>query len=178
MASESKRTKAAMLAADGVERVQTEELRRSLEDAGMRVDLIGPRRGEIWAMDDLDKSATFPIDSPLRDASARNYDCLVLPDGVVCADRLRRDPAAVALVAEFIRRGKPVAAAGHAAWLLIEADAVHERVMSAWPSLRTDIVNAGGRWAEEGVCADVGLLTCARTEDLPDLCDALEEALA
>lgn len=167
----------AMLAADGVERAHVEQLRRTLEDAGLRVDLIGPRRGEIWAMDHLDKSATFPVDRPLRDAGVDDYDCLVIPGGVAGADHLRRDPAAVALVSDFVGAGKPVAAAGHASWLLVEADLVRNRALACWPSIRTDVVNGGAMWIDDRVSVDAALLTCPRTENLPDLSRALIEAL-
>jgi protease I len=171
------RTKVAMLAADGVERAHAEGLRRGLEEVDVRVDLIGPQRGEIWAMDHLEKTATFPVDRPLRDTAAGDFDGLLIPGGPMGADHLRRDPAAVALVSDFAEAGKPIGAAGHAAWLLVESDLVRDRLVTAWPSLRTDILNAGGKWTDLGMCRDGTLLTCRGTDDLPALCKALLEAI-
>lgn len=171
------KTRVAILAADGVERTHVERVRRALEAAGIRVDLVGPRKGEVWAMDDLDRSATFPVDRPLRDATAGDFDCLVVPGGVAGVDHLRRDPAAIGLVADFGRAGKPLGAVAHAVWLLIEADLVRDRTLTSWPSIRADVVNAGGEWVDEAVSVSGSVLTCRRAEDLPDFCDALLEAL-
>jgi protease I len=166
-----------MLAADGVERAHVEGLRRAHENAGLRVELIGPRRGEIWAMDHLDKAATFPVDLPPRDARADDYGCLVIPGGVAGVDHLRRDPAAIALVSDFVAAERPVAAVAHAPWLLVEADLVRGRTLTSWPSIRTDVVNGGATWVDTDVCVDGALPSCARSENLPELSRALIEAL-
>lgn len=165
--------KVAMLAADGVERRDVEELRRALEENDARIDLVALQKGEVWAVDHLDKAGTFPVDVTLRDARADRYDCLVIPGGIVAADHLRRDPAAVALVFDCAAAGKPVAAVGHASWLLIEADLVRGRTLTSWPSLRTDVVNAGGHWVDRDLSIDGPLLTCASSEQLRALTDAL-----
>jgi protease I len=163
----------AMLTADGVERRDVEVLRRSLEDADLRVDLVALQKGEVWAVDQLDKVGTFPVDVTLRDARAYRYDCLVIPGGVVAADHLRRDPAAIALVFDFATAGKPVAAAGHAPWLLIEADLVRGKTLTSWPSLRTDVVNAGGEWVDRDPSVDGPLLTCGGGKQLEALSEEL-----
>ncbi len=144
----------------------------------MRGDLIGLRRGEIWAVDGLDKTATFPVDRRLRDTIAGAYDALVIPGGVVSADHLRLDSDAVALVGDFASAAKPVGAVGHGSWLLVEAGLARGRTLTGWYSLRTDVTNAGGQWTDRGVHMDDGLLTCAGAEDLPTFCAKLIEALA
>lgn len=161
----------AMLVADGVEREDVEGLRRRLEDAGARVDLVALHIGEVWAMDGLDKAGTFPVDVALRDARAEDYDCLLVPGGIASVDHLRRDPAAVALVYDFAEADKPIAATGHAPWLLIDADLVAGRTLASSPSLRRDVSNAGGHWVDRALCVEGNLLTgtgCERPQALSE----------
>jgi protease I len=168
----------AFLAADGVERATLTEPRRALEAAGARVDLVAPLRGEVWAMDRLERSGTVPVDYPLVDAEPARFGALVLPGGVANVDHLRPDPDAVAFVDAFVSAGTPVGAIGHAPWLLVEADRVRGRMLAAWPSLKTDIENAGGTWTPEQIHLDGALITCRGTEGLESFVEELTEAIA
>lgn len=167
----------AFLIADGVSLIELEEPRSMLEAAGARVELVASRYGEVHTMDHLDKAGTVPVDRALLDADPGHYDALVLPGGVAGADHLRRDPDAVAFVAAFPAQGRPVAAICHAPWLLVEAGVVRGRTLTSWPSLKTDIRNAGGTWVDEPVHVDDGLITSRGPKDLPAFCAALAAAL-
>jgi len=167
----------AFLIADGVSLIELEEPHRVLEAAGTRVELVAPQYGEVHAMDYLDKAGTVPVDRALVDADPRRYDALVLPGGVANADHLRRDPDAVAFVASFPAQERSVAAICHAPWLLVEAGVVRGRTLTSWPSLKTDIRNAGGIWVDEPVHVDDGLITSRGPKDLPAFCAALTTAL-
>lgn len=154
----------AFLAADGVELLTVTKPRQALEAAGARVDLIAPRRGEVWTMDGLERSGTVPVDLPLVEAEPERFDALLLPDGVATVDHLRRDPDAVAFVGDFVSAGRAVGTVGHAPWLLVEAGCVRDRKLAAWPSLQTDIENAGGTWVDGQVHVDGGLVSCRGAE--------------
>jgi protease I len=147
--------------------VELTEPRKALEDAGATVDLIAPEAGEAQAFNHLDKGDTFPVDKAVGDASADDYDALMLPGGVANPDQLRADEDAVAFARAFFDAGKPVAAICHAPWTLVEADVVRGRRLTSWPSLQTDIRNAGGEWADEQVIVDSGLVTSRKPDDLP-----------
>jgi protease I len=158
---------AILVANEGIEQVELTEPRKALEEAGATVDLIAPEAGEAQAFNHLDKGDTFPVDKAVGDASADDYDALMLPGGVANPDQLRTDDDAVAFARAFFDAGKPVAAICHAPWTLVEADVVRGRKLTSWPSLQTDIRNAGGEWADEQVIVDQGLVTSRKPDDIP-----------
>ena len=144
---------------------------------GAETHLSSTQSGEVQAFNHLDKADTFPVDRTVADVSADDYDTLVLPGGVANPDLLRTDPDAVRFVRGFFAQGKPVAAICHAPWTLIEADVLDGRTLTSWPSLQTDIRNAGGRWVDEEVVVDGGLTTSRNPGDLEAFCaKAVEEA--
>jgi protease I len=158
---------AILVATEGIEQVELVEPRKALEEAGATVELISTETGEAQAFNHLDKADTFPIDHVAKDVSADDYDGLMLPGGVANPDALRMDQDAVKLVRAFFDAGKPVAAICHAPWTLVEADVVRGRKLTSWPSLQTDIRNAGGEWVDEEVVVDQGLVTSRKPDDLP-----------
>jgi protease I len=160
---------AILVANEGIEQVELTEPRKALQDAGATVELLAPEAGEAQAFNHLDKADRFPVDRAVGDASADDYDSLMLPGGVANPDNLRTHPEAVAFVRAFFDAGKPVAAICHAPWTLIEADVVRGRTLTSWPSLQTDIRNAGGTWVDEEVVVDAGpptLVTSRKPDDL------------
>jgi protease I len=157
----------AFLATDGVEQIELTEPWKAVESEGGTPELISLESGEIQGFDHLDKDQTFAVDRPVAEASADDYDGLVLPGGVANPDFLRADEDAVRFVRSFFEAGKPVAAICHAPWTLVEADVVRGRTLTSWPSLRTDIRNAGGEWVDEQVHTDQGLVTSRKPDDLP-----------
>jgi protease I len=163
----------AFLATDGVEQIELTEPWRAVEREGGKPELIALERGEIQGFDHLDKDLSFKVDRPVSEADASTYDGLVLPGGVANPDFLRVDEDAVRFVRSFFEAGKPVAAICHAPWTLVEADVVRGRTLPSWPSLSTDIRNAGGEWVDEEVHVDQGLVTSRKPDDLPAFCDAL-----
>src|SRR3954470_1640981 len=158
---------AILTANEGAEQVEYEEPRRALEEAGATVELIAPEKGEVQMFDHLDKADTFDADKAVGDASADDYDGLMLPGGVANPDNLRTEPEAIEFVQGFVNAGKPIAAICHAPWTLVEADAVKGRTLTSYPSIRTDIENAGGTWVDEEVHVDQGLVTSRKPDDLP-----------
>jgi protease I len=160
------RTVAIVVANEGIEQVELTEPRKALEDAGATVHLLAPEAGEVQAFDHLDKADTFPVDRTVGDADPGDYDALMLPGGVANPDNLRTHPEAVRFVRAFFDAGKPVAAICHAPWTLVEADVVRGRTLTSWPSLQTDIRNAGGTWVDEEVVVDQGLVTSRKPDDL------------
>jgi protease I len=157
----------AFLATDGVEQIEYTEPRKAIEQAGGTTHLISLESGEIQGFNHLDKGDTFPVDKAAAEASADDYDGLVLPGGVANPDFLRTDANAVGFVRSFFEAGKPVASICHGAWTLVEADVVKGRTLTSWPSIRTDIENAGGAWVDEEVHTDRGLVTSRKPDDLP-----------
>ena len=157
----------AILATDGVEQVELVEPRKALDAAGAETAIVSLRTGEIQAFNHLDKADRFAVDASLDEAQAAQYDALLIPGGVANPDALRMDPRAVQFVREFMVGDKPVAAICHAAWLLVEADAVAGRTLTSWPSLQTDIRNAKGDWVDREVVVDEKLVTSRKPEDLP-----------
>jgi protease I len=157
----------AIIATDGVEQSELVEVRKALDDAGAKTDLVSPKAGQVQAFKHHDKGDTFPVDVKLADAKPSDYSALYLPGGVANPDALRLEPRAVQFVREFMAADKPVAAICHGAWLLVEADAVAGRKLTSWPSLKTDITNAGGEWVDEPVCVDGDLITSRKPEDIP-----------
>jgi protease I len=168
----------AFLATDGVEEVEYTEPRRAVEQAGARADLVSIKAGEIQSVHHMDKSKRYPVDRTVDAANPDDYDALVLPGGVANPDKLRADPQAVAFVKAFFDAGKPVGAICHGPWLLVEADVVRGRRISSWPSLKTDIRNAGGTWVDEVVHTENGLVTSRKPDDLPQFCAKLVEEVA
>jgi deglycase len=167
VAGELQGKKIAFLATDGVEQVEYTEPRKAVEQAGAAAHLVSLKPGQIQGFNHLDKGDTFPVDKAVSDASADDYDGLVLPGGVANPDVLRTDKDAVQFVRSFFEAGKPVASICHGAWTLVEADVVKGRTLTSWPSIRTDIENAGGAWVDEEVHTDRGLVTSRKPDDLP-----------
>ncbi|MDB4884335.1 MAG: intracellular protease, PfpI family [Gemmatimonadetes bacterium] len=157
----------AILATDGVEQVELVEPRKALDAAGAVTHLISQKMGTIQGMNHDEKGDRLPVDRVLADAHASEYDALLLPGGVANPDTLRIDERAVQFVREFMLSEKPVAAICHGPWLLVEADAVAGRRLTSWPSLRTDIRNAGGEWVDEEVAVDHKLITSRKPADIP-----------
>ena len=170
--------KVAILATHGVEQVELEEPRRALDRAGAVTHLIAPEEGSIQAMNHDEKGARLPVDRAIGQVRASEYDALLLPGGVANPDTLRLDQGAVQFVREFMLADKPVAAICHGAWLLVEADAVAGRILTSWPSLQTDIRNAGGEWVDEPVRVDDRLITSRKPADLPEFCAAIVREFA
>jgi protease I len=170
MAAELQGKRVAFMATDGVEQIEYTEPRKAVEAAGAEVHLVSLRSGTIQGFNHLDKGDTFKVDLTVKDADAGDYDGLVLPGGVANPDSLRLDQDAVAFARAFFEAGKPVAAICHAPWTLVEADVVRGRTLTSWPSLRTDIRNAGGTWVDEEVHVDAGLVTSRKPADLPAFC--------
>ena len=167
MAGELQGKTIAFLATDGVEQIEYTEPRKAVEQAGGTAQLISLEPGQIQGFNHLDKGDTFPVDKAVGEAAADDYDGLVLPGGVANPDVLRTDKDAVAFVRSFFEAGKPVASICHGAWTLVEADVVKGRTLTSWPSIRTDIENAGGAWVDEEVHTDRGLVTSRKPDDLP-----------
>jgi protease I len=170
MAGELQGKRIAFMATDGVEQIEYTEPRKAVEAAGAEVQLVSLRSGTIQGFNHLDKGDTFKVDLTVKDADPGDYDGLVLPGGVANPDSLRLDQDAVAFARAFFEAGKPVAAICHAPWTLVEADVVRGRALTSWPSLRTDIRNAGGNWVDEEVHVDAGLVTSRKPADLPAFC--------
>ena len=167
----------AFLATDGVEQVELTEPWNAVEEAGGSAELISLSDGSIQCFDHLDKADTFDVDAVVSAADASAYDGLVLPGGVANADFVRADEDAVAFTRSFFGAGKPVAVICHGAWALVEADVVRDRKLTSYPSIRTDIRNAGGEWVDEEVVVDAGLVSSRRPDDLPAFCEKLVEEM-
>jgi protease I len=166
----------AFLATDGVEQSELELPWRELQKAGAKVHLLSVHKGAIQAMRHMDKGDTFEVDGLVSEADVSDYDGLVLPGGVANPDTLRANRSAVDFVREFFEQSKPVAAICHGPWTLIEANVIRGRTVTSWPSLKTDIKNAGGQWVDEEVHVDQGLVTSRKPDDLPAFCaKAIEE---
>jgi len=167
-----------LVANEGVEQVELSEPARAVRDAGAEADLIAPADEPVQAFNHLDKGDTFEPDRIVADADPADYDGLVLPGGVANPDQLRTKSQAVGFVRSFFDAGKPVAAICHAPWTLIEADVVRDRKLTSWPSLQTDLRNAGAEWVDEEVCVDDNLVTSRKPDDLDAFNSKLIEALA
>jgi protease I len=172
------RTVAFLVAAEGIEQVELTEPWKAVEQAGGTPRLLSPESGKVQAFNHLDRADTFEVDETVADADPASYDALVLPGGVANPDALRTDPAAMDFVKAFVGSGKPVAAICHAAWSLVEAGVIDGRTVTSWPSLQTDIRNAGGTWVDEEVVVDGNLVTSRRPDDLPAFNARLLEALS
>jgi protease I len=166
-----------LVASEGIEKAELVEPWGSVADAGLTPQLLSPTSGEVQLFEHLDKADTQRVDVVVSDATVDDYDALVLPGGVANPDALRMDADAVRFVAEFVASGKPVAAICHAPWTLIEADVVRGKRLASWPSLQTDIRNAGGTWVDEQVVVDGNLITSRNPGDIPAFTSALLEAV-
>jgi protease I len=167
-----------LVANEGVEQIELTRPWEAIEAAGAERDLVAPEPGEVQAFNHLDKADRFPVDRDVGSADPEAYDGLVLPGGVANPDFLRTDDRAVAFVRAFFEAGKPVAAICHAPWTLVEAGVLPGRRLTSWPSLRTDIRNAGGTWVDQQVHTDAGLVTSRRPEDLDAFCSKAVEEFA
>lgn len=162
--------KIAVLATDGVEQVELTEPVSALKQASAQVVVIAPKGGQIQGMNHDQKGDKLPVDAELSSIKPESFDALVLPGGVANPDTLRTIPEAVAFVRHFVQAKKPIAAICHGPWTLIEADGVRGRKMTSWPSLHTDLVNAGAQWEDRSVVVDGTLVTSRKPDDLPDFC--------
>jgi protease I len=170
--------KIAILATDMFEQVELVEPRKALEGAGATVELVSLQEGEIQGFNHYDRADKFEVDTTAEEASADDYDALMLPGGVGNPDRLRMDENAVSFVRDFFEQGKPVAAICHGPWTLVEAGVVRGRKLTSWPSLQTDIRNAGGNWVDEQVVVDQGLVTSRKPDDIPAFNEKMLEEFA
>ena len=159
--------KIAFLQTDGVEQVELEQPLEAIRGEGAEVTLVSLEEGDFQAFNHFDKGDTFTADRAVSDVDASEFDGLVLPGGVANPDSLRADPDAVRFVRGFFDQSKPVAAICHGPWTLVEADVLKGRTVTSWPSIRTDIRNAGGQWVDEEVHVDQGLVTSRKPDDIP-----------
>lgn len=170
--------KIAILATDGVEQSELTEPRKALEEAGAQTELVSLHEGEIKGWNHKEWGDSFKVDQLVSEVDASNYDALLLPGGVMNPDQLRTDPQAVAFVDMFFAAGKPVAAICHGPWMLVEARVLNGRKVTSWPSLQTDIRNAGALWVDEVVVVDNGLVTSRKPEDIPEFNKKMIEEFA
>lgn len=159
--------KVAILAAEGFEQAELTEPRKALQDAGAQTQVVSPAKGEVQGWKHFDKGERIKVDVPLEQADAGEYDALLLPGGVANPDQLRMMPKAVQFVRAFFETGKPVAAICHGPWTLIDAGVVRGRTLTSWPSLKTDLINAGAIWVDQEVCVDHGLVSSRKPADIP-----------
>jgi protease I len=159
--------KVAILVTDGFEQIEMTEPRKALDEAGAETRLVSPKDGRVKAWNFTDWGGTFPVDMPLDSARSEDFDALLLPGGVINPDMLRALPKAVAFVKAFFDARKPVASICHGPWTIIEAGAARGRRLTSWPSLKTDLKNAGAEWVDEEVVVDQGLVTSRKPDDIP-----------
>jgi len=167
MSNELQNKRVAILATEGFEYVELTKPKQALEEAGAKTQVISPKAGKIRGWD-IDKwGDEVSVDVSLDTASPDHYDALLLPGGVINPDKLRLEPKAVQFVKAFFEAGKPVGSICHGPWMLVEADVVRGRTITSWPSLKTDIKNAGGKWVDQEVVTDQGLVTSRKPDDIP-----------
>ena len=157
----------AILVAEGFEQSEMVEPRKALEQAGAETEIVSPAQGEVQGWNHFDKADRFNVDVPVGEADADDYDALLLPGGVANPDQLRTNPKAVQFVKRFFETAKPVGVICHGPWTLIEAGAVQGRTLTSWPSLKTDLVNAGAKWVDQEVVTDRGLVSSRKPDDIP-----------
>ena len=167
MPQDLKDLKVAILVADGFEQQEMTEPRNALDEAGADTRIVSPNQTEVQGWNHYDHADKFPVDVPLAQANARDFDALLLPGGVANPDQLRMKPEAVQFVKDFFTTGKPVAVICHGPWTLIEADVVRGRKITSWPSVKTDLINAGAQWVDEEVVTDNGLVSSRKPADIP-----------
>jgi protease I len=178
MADTLKGKKVAILAADMFERVELEEPRKALEDAGAETEIVSIHDGEIQGFDHFDPANKVKVDKTVEEVSTDDYDALLIPGGVGNPDQLRGDENAVGFVREFNEAGKPMAVICHGPWMLVESGVVRGRTVTSWPTLETDIRNAGGDWVDEEVCVDGNLVTSRKPDDIPAFNEKMLELFA
>jgi protease I len=178
MATSLRGKRIAILATDGFEQAELLEPKKALEQAGAATEVIAPRSGEIkgWKMKDWGEKVK--VDRTLEQAKPQEYDALVLPGGVMNPDHLRMDPKAVSFVKEFVGTGRPVAAICHGPWTLVEAGVVSGKTLTSWPSLKTDLKNAGANWVDKEVVTDGPFISSRKPDDLPAFNQAIIEAVS
>jgi protease I len=170
---------AILLAPVGSEQVEFTEPKKAVEDAGATVDVVGIETGDAQTMNsDVNPGETFTVEKSFSEVSSEDYDALIVPGGTVGADNLRGSEEAVSFIRGFFEQAKPVGVICHGPWTLVEADVVRQRTITSWPSLRTDIRNAGGNWVDEEVVVDEGLVSSRRPDDLPAFCAKIVEEFA
>lgn len=157
----------AILVANGFEQEEMTEPRKALEKAGAQVDLVSPEEGKVKGWQHTKWGDNFTVEVSLQRAHANDYDALMLPGGVMNPDRLRLKPDAIEFIREFVKADKPIAAICHAPWTLIDAGAVRGRTVTSWPSLKTDLTNAGAKWVDEEVVRDARIVTSRKPDDIP-----------
>jgi protease I len=168
----------AILVAEGFEQVEMTGPRKALVDAGAKAEIVSPAKGEVQGWNHFDKGERFKVDAPLESASAANYDALLLPGGVANPDQLRGNPKAVQFVKEFVEGGKPIGVICHGPWTLIEAGAVKGRTITSWPTLKTDLLNAGAKWVDQEVVTDRGIVSSRKPADIPAFSRKLIEEIS
>jgi protease I len=167
-----------LMANEGVEEIELVKPLEAVREAGAETELIAPEAGEIQGFNHLDKADTFEADEAVGEADPERFDALVLPGGVANPDQLRTKPEAVRFVRSFFEAGKPVGVICHGPWTLVEADVVRGRTLTSWPSLQTDLRNAGAEWVDEEVHVDQGLVSSRRPDDLEAFCAKVVEEIA
>jgi len=167
MAQNLQGKKVAILVCDGFEQEELTEPKQALDQAGAQTQIVSPAEGKVKGWNHKEWGDTFPVDQPLDSADPNNYDALLLPGGVMNPDKLRVNPKAVQFVKSFFDAKKPIAAICHGPWTLVEAGVVKGRTLTSWPSLQTDIRNAGGKWVDQEVVVDKGLVTSRKPADIP-----------
>jgi protease I len=169
--------KVAILVAEGFEQAEMTEPRKALESAGAKTEIVSPAKGEVQGWNHFDKADRFPVDVAIDSANADDYDALLLPGGVANPDQLRTNPKAVQFVKRFMESGKPVGVICHGPWTLIEAGVLKGRKITSWPSLKTDLLNAGASWVDEEVVVDKGLVSSRKPADIPAFSRKLVEEI-
>jgi len=170
--------KIAILATDGFEQVELTEPKKALEEAGAQTEVIAPKSGEIKGWKTKDWGDTVKVDKTLDQARAQDYDALVLPGGVMNPDHLRMEPKAVSFVRDFAGTGRPVAAICHGPWTLVEAGVVKGKTLTSWPSVKTDLKNAGANWVDKEVVTDGQFITSRKPDDIPAFNKAIIQAVS
>ena len=178
MANELQGKTIAFVATDGVEQIELTEPWKAVEKAGGTPALISHEGGEIQGFNHLDKGDTFKVDTTAKQAKVEDYDGLVLPGGVANPDELRMHDEVVSFIGGFFEQGKPVGVICHGPWTLVEADVVRGRTITSWPSLKTDLKNAGAKWVDEEVVTDNGLVSSRKPDDLKAFCAKIVEEFA
>ena len=177
MADSLRGKRIAILATDGFEQVELTEPRKALDSAGAITEVIAPKSGEIKGWKTKDWGAPVKVDKTLDQAKAQDYDALLLPGGVMNPDHLRMEPKAVQFVKDFVATGRPVAAICHGPWMLVEADVVRGKTFTSWPSVKTDLKNAGAHWVDKEVVTDGQFISSRKPDDIPAFSKALIEAV-
>jgi protease I len=178
MAQDLSNLKVAILVADGFEQKELVEPREALDDAGADTYIVSPVPGEVEGWQHYEKGDKFPVDFLVKEASAEDFDALLLPGGVANPDQLRMNPDAVSFVQDFFEAGKPVAVICHGPWTLIDADVIRGRTITSWPSVRADLINAGANWVDQEVVVDNGLVSSRKPDDIPAFNEKMIEEFA